>query len=329
MMKNYVKSGAIDFTHVIQRGYVWERKRKSELIQSIVLGYPIPHVYAKRLEKNSKIYYILDGKQRISSVVDFVNDEYKLTKLPFVSYEDEVGKTENYDLSNKKFSELPEELKDIIYSKMFNIIYFDNLTDEEEVELFRRLNAGKPLSTKSKMLVSCKDIEKVIELGGHDLFSAMLSEKSFENKDYVSIIMKMWAMLNIEIEKVSFESKNFDSLLRSAVITESQSSRLLKVFDYIYDLHDELINKQNKLVATRLYTETHMVSLVPFINIAIDKNIPLKDFCSWIEIFFGDITGTSISEEYNNGCVGGSARTSSINKRHIALENSFNDYLKR
>ena len=41
-LKNMIASGKIDFNHIIQRSYVWERKRKSALIESMIIGYPIP-----------------------------------------------------------------------------------------------------------------------------------------------------------------------------------------------------------------------------------------------------------------------------------------------
>lgn len=48
-LKNMIANGKIDFDHIIQRSYVWERKRKSALIESMILGYPIYTVSKDRL----------------------------------------------------------------------------------------------------------------------------------------------------------------------------------------------------------------------------------------------------------------------------------------
>ena len=77
-------SGKIDFDHIIQRSYVWEPSRKTGLIESMIIGYPIPAVYAKRIsdgsgKKGSNIYSIMDGKQRLSTIKQFLNDEFALT----------------------------------------------------------------------------------------------------------------------------------------------------------------------------------------------------------------------------------------------------------
>ena len=50
----------ISFNNVVQRSFVWERHRMSELIWSIIMGYPIPPVYAERGESDNdkvKIYF--------------------------------------------------------------------------------------------------------------------------------------------------------------------------------------------------------------------------------------------------------------------------------
>ena len=72
-LSGMVKNGKINFEHIIQRSYVWERTRKSSLIESMILGYPIPAVFAKRIDdgsgkRGSNTYFIMDGKQRLSTV---------------------------------------------------------------------------------------------------------------------------------------------------------------------------------------------------------------------------------------------------------------------
>ena len=66
-LKNMIANGKIDFNHIIQRSYVWERKRKSALIESMIIGYPIPPVFAKRFDdgtgkRGGNIYCIKDKK---------------------------------------------------------------------------------------------------------------------------------------------------------------------------------------------------------------------------------------------------------------------------
>ena len=94
-LSGMIKNDKIDFSHIIQRGLVWEVWRKSKLIESMIIGYPVPTVYAKRVDdgsgkRGSNIYMIMDGKQRLSTVKEFLNDEFSLSKLPSVTYMDEA-----------------------------------------------------------------------------------------------------------------------------------------------------------------------------------------------------------------------------------------------
>jgi uncharacterized protein with ParB-like and HNH nuclease domain len=54
----------INFKNVVQRSFVWDKPRMSELIWSIIMGYPIPPIYAERGGRENdkvKIYDVHDG----------------------------------------------------------------------------------------------------------------------------------------------------------------------------------------------------------------------------------------------------------------------------
>lgn len=325
-LKNMILNGKIDFNHIVQRSYVWERKRKSSLIESMILGYPIPAVFAKRYDdgtgkRGGNIYCIMDGKQRLSTVAQYLNDEFALTDLPPVVYADEaLGECET-DISGLKFNELPEELQDHLNSVIFSVTYFDNLSNEEERELFKRLNAGKPLSTKSRLLASCKDIEGLLDIGSHELFEDMLTDKARDNKNQVTLVMKAWCMMNKPIEEVSFEGKVFNPMFETAAIDPDERLALDKVFALIHDTHLTLAENKEKAVAKKLYTETHMISLVPYFVKAVERSIEAQMMADWLIDFFG-----SHSEEYDIAAGNGSAKNANIVTRDKILAESFEQF---
>ena len=328
-LKVMVMNGKINFDHIVQRSYVWERSRKSALIESMIIGYPVPAVYAKRMENSSnKIYYIMDGKQRLSTIKEYLNNEFALTELPIVRYvDDATGEECECDISNLTFEELPESLQDHLNSIMFQVIYFDNLTKKEEQELFRRLNAGKPLSVKSRLLASCKDIEGLLDIGSHKLFEEMLTEKARKNKNQIALVMKMWCMINQDIKNVSFESKAFNPMLQKTEIAESEKIEMIETFNLIVDTHDVLINNKRKKIAKKLYTETHLVSVVPYFCKSFKNGISAEMMADWISEFFNS-HDASVSYEYNYACSSGSARNGSIVSRHKALAESYEKFFE-
>ena len=333
-ISSMVKNGKIDFQHISQRSFVWERARKSNLVESMILSYPIPQVFARRIvgeegKRGSSLYVLLDGKQRLSTVKEFLNDEFALTKLAPVTYfDDELNEEVTLDISNKKFSELPDGLKDLLNTVTFNIVYFDNLTKEEEKTMFRKLNNGKALSTKNRTLASAKDIEILLDIGMHKLFQEMLTEKSRSNKNQAVIVAKVLTMLTNRTEDVSFASKDFNPIIEHMEISDEEKLVLAEVFDYIVDVHDELISNHEKDVAKKLYTEVHLVSLVPYLKDALDKDISVAIFSEWLINFFKTENDSEEYGEYINASTSGIARNTSIIARHKALGKSYKKFNK-
>lgn len=333
-LSGMIKNGKINFEHIIQRSYVWERARKSTLIESMILGYPIPAVFAKRMDdgsgkRGSNTYFIMDGKQRLSTVKEFLNDEFALTKLAPVTYFDtDADKEVEVDISGMKFSELPDGLKDFLNTVTFAVTYFDNLTKEEERELFKRLNNGKPLSTKNRTLASAKNIEELLDIGSHKLFEEMLTEKARQSKNQAVLVTKAWTMLNRDVENISFASKDFNPQIEEMEISDSEKLELVKVFDFVVNTHDELIGNREKDVAKKLYTETHLISLVPYVKQSIVDGISEYMFGEFLISFFKTENDSNVYTDYMEACSNGIARNASIVARHNALGKSYADFFK-
>ena len=58
-----------------QRDSVWKESDRAKLIDSIVRGWPLPSIFVHRREERGKIIYdVIDGKQRIESILMFTGD---------------------------------------------------------------------------------------------------------------------------------------------------------------------------------------------------------------------------------------------------------------
>lgn len=122
----------------LQRPYVWDIFQKRELIMSILIGRHIPHVSViGMVDKNdttSDIIQIIDGKQRLSSIYDFINDKFTL------ELEDE----------EYLFSQLPVEYRNAITNYHFRYYLIlepwgTPITDEQKIKWFKLINfSGTP-----------------------------------------------------------------------------------------------------------------------------------------------------------------------------------------
>lgn len=326
-----IDKDTISFKNIVQRSFVWEKSRMSELIWSIIMGYPIPPIYAERGESENdkvKIYDVMDGQQRNTSIYKYMKDEFALTELKPIPYLDENGNECSIDISGKKFSELEEELQDIIKDATITVKYYDNLNQSQKAEMFRRLNNGKPLSAKSRTLASAKNIGGLLDIGSHKLFEEMLTEKSRANKNHAVIVVKAWAMMTKNVEDVSFASKDFNPMIEEVEISVEEKQNLANLFDFVVNVHDELMENKEKSVAKKLYTETHFVSLIPYIKDAIDNGIVEGMVAEWLINFFKTENDTDVYSKYSEACAGGVASNTSIVARHEALAESYKEFFK-
>ena len=327
-----IDKGTISFKNVVQRSFVWERHRMSELIWSIIMGYPIPPVYSERGDTENdkvKVYDVLDGQQRCTSIYKYINDEFVLTELKPIPYLDDDGNECTIDISGKKFSELEEELQDIIKDATITVKYFDNLEQHQKAEMFRRLNNGKPLSTKSRTLASAKNIVGLLDIGSHRLFEEMLTEKARANKNQAVIVVKAWAMMTKNVKEVSFASKDFNPMIEEADISEKEKQELVEIFDYIVNVHDTLLDRAEKSIAKKIYTETHLISLIPYFKKAIEDSISELMISEWIINFFKTENDSEVYAKYMAASSHGIARNASILARHEALGESYKEFFKK
>ncbi|EDW9991545.1 DUF262 domain-containing protein, partial [Salmonella enterica] len=122
-----------------QRKVVWERKRQSELVESILMGIPIPLIYL--FEDENGVRQIIDGKQRISALKLYVNDEFPLTGLTMLP-----------ELCGMKFSEIPPILQAKLEDCQLHSYVIQPPTPEYvKFNIFERVNRGGINLNKQEM----------------------------------------------------------------------------------------------------------------------------------------------------------------------------------
>ena len=83
------------------------------MIHSMLSGYPIPPLYAA---KNDDKYDMLDGKQRINAIVDFIAGKFELEAVPEVESPNDDGTMDMVDINTLHFDELEESLRDGLFT---------------------------------------------------------------------------------------------------------------------------------------------------------------------------------------------------------------------
>lgn len=123
-----------------QRGLVWNAKKKQKLITSILNGEGMPELLLGQ-RKNSTKLEILDGQQRITTIISFIKeDAFKTEKSTHL--EEEVR--------SKLYSKLTPEIQDKILNTQISLELKTECTLENLVSLYQNRNAGVPLNKEDK-----------------------------------------------------------------------------------------------------------------------------------------------------------------------------------
>lgn len=70
---SFIDSGAIVIPG-FQRHYVWDITRASKLIESLILGLPVPQLFLYEEDRNR--FLVIDGQQRLMSIYYFIKERF-------------------------------------------------------------------------------------------------------------------------------------------------------------------------------------------------------------------------------------------------------------
>ncbi|KAF5422031.1 MAG: hypothetical protein C5S45_02940 [Candidatus Methanocomedens sp.] len=130
----------IDLKPEFQRDFVWDIRRASKLIDSLLCNLPIPNTLLGKFKKTEK-FIVIDGQQRLKSIFFFLKGQFieNGQVKPF-----KLRGLEDKSWNGKLFSELDEVLQRKILNSMINSTILDNIDSNPRIvfEIFYRLNTG-------------------------------------------------------------------------------------------------------------------------------------------------------------------------------------------
>jgi len=160
----------IDLSPDFQRDYVWKQRQRTRLVESILLGIPLPAFYFNQSRDGT--YQVVDGVQRLSTISLFMKDIHIL---------DELDLEYLRSLHGRKYSQLdPAELRRFRSTQIVVHVIEAQTPDDVKYDIFSRVNtSGSPLSpqeirhamSKAKSRAFLKDLSELPEFdsatGGH------------------------------------------------------------------------------------------------------------------------------------------------------------------
>lgn len=128
-LKNMVDANDIITDPDYQRRYVYDDKRASCLIESVLIGIPIPVIYLA--EEEESVYSVIDGQQRITSFVRYLKNQFPL-----------VGLKKLQNLNGCLFKDLDKGLQRRLSLQTLSTVCIEKGAGDLKYEIFSRLNLG-------------------------------------------------------------------------------------------------------------------------------------------------------------------------------------------
>ena len=224
-IKDMFDEGDIIPQPTYQRDYVMDDKQASKLIESILIQIPIPTVYL--CEENDGRLSVIDGQQRMTSIVRFLKNEFALK-----------GLEELKSLNKKYFKDLDKVMQRTIKTTTLNSIVILKESQELKYEIFARLNQGST-KLKPQELRNCiyrgPFNEMLEELAKNPLLKILYREEN-KRKNYQEYILRFFALRNVNDYGSSLKKTFNDYMSKHQNDSEEDINQFKKLFNSTMDI---------------------------------------------------------------------------------------------
>ena len=130
-LSDLIQAKTIDLSPKYQRRFRWDRNRQSRLIESFLMNVPVPPIFLN--EDAYGQYSVIDGKQRLTAINEFMRGRLRLKGLKVFG-----------DINGRSIDDLPDSLQNAIRTRanVRAVIILRQSDPDVKHEVFQRLNTG-------------------------------------------------------------------------------------------------------------------------------------------------------------------------------------------
>jgi len=229
-----IDSGIMEIP-LFQRNFVWDIKKASKLVESLILGLPVPELFFYSEGDENTTYKIIDGQQRLLTIYFFVKGRFPKNPDSRLSVRNSINSSSNFDplladnnifkdfvlqlnddadknksrYHGKKFMTLDKDsqIKFRLRRYLRTVVVRQNKPDDNSssmFEIFNRLNTGgTPLNHQEirASLYYCKFYEMLVDLNNDDSWRKLLGKPTQDlRSNDIELILRSIALLQDEKE---------------------------------------------------------------------------------------------------------------------------------
>lgn len=169
-----------------QREFIWKPDRQSRFIESVLLGVPLTPFLVSE-DQNGRLE-IIDGSQRIRTLIAFSNNLLRLRKLKTLD-----------KINSAKFTDLPRKLQNVINNRDFKVIVVSEKADLSiRKEIFDRINTSSADLTDSEIrkgAYSGPFYDLILILKDNAIFQSVcpVSPEKAKRGEYEELVLRYFA----------------------------------------------------------------------------------------------------------------------------------------
>lgn len=298
------EQGELDIHPEFQRFYRWSSSQKTSLIESILLGIPLPPIFVS--QRNDGVWDVVDGLQRLSTIFQFLGilkDENGGLESPLVlegtKYLPALANYQWNDEGDEEYS-IPNSLKLLFKrSKISASIVLKESDESAKYDLFQRLNTGgselSPQEVRNCLLLMINkpffDWLKALPADGNFSDSTALSDRPLEQAYDVELALRFVILHNIDDDQLKgigdvglFLTDKMTELARNK---KFQKNKVKKLFESTFSVLNETLGedsfKRYSLKKNR-HEGGFLLSLYEAIALGVAYNIENNTLCDEGEI---------------------------------------------
>jgi hypothetical protein len=305
------KTKRLNFDMKIQRSEdIWDKKRRSKMMHSIMIKWPTNSIFAA---KEGNILSIIDGKQRLTTVLSYIADKFALEKgTPGIN---------GVEVQGKKFSELPDELKSIIMAYEFDFTIIQEATLEMMEELFFRWNSGMPMRQieTTRAILGGKTLKLVEDVSNTPFFQTKANISNKSKKHFVDQELVLQILAMIHKEETGFSGKEIENFVRELRNQRIQDELKSKMQNASFYLNQVFLKKEKML------RKVHIPTLFKLVLDMQEKALVItpSEFEGWCRSFF-----ENMPEPYKKACESKTASKDSVKTRYREMKANFESFLE-
>ncbi|WP_256719472.1 DUF262 domain-containing protein [Paenibacillus odorifer] len=309
------------FDLAIQRNETWSDYQKSDLIHSILYGFYVPPVLVQ--DSNDGKKWFLDGKQRITTIMSFLNGDFQLSRKTKPVY--------GYKIAGFKYKDLTPEMQDEIMDETITLVRMKNMTEIERDEMFVKQNSGSPLSRiEMTRAMHSELIESINELANLRFFKddIELSKKARVRFVDQEIILQIAMLLEEGKEKIKgFGAGHIEEyVLRLKESEKTISDELVHRFEQIATYLNLAFENYEMDEIKKSLKKIHVPIIFWNAELAMKENLQPELFGDFIRSFL--ISNYSVESKYGKSCQSGSSKKENVLTRLDEMSSSLNDFFK-